>query len=68
MQNSITIEVQECIAKKLSGRLLTIKLAVEKVKYDRDNDRPSRMAVRVDELSKIDDKEFELKETREVWE
>ena len=48
MQNSITIEVQECLAKKLNGRLLTIKLIVEKLKYYKDSEKPRNMNVRVD--------------------
>jgi hypothetical protein len=64
----ITIDVAENNAKKLSGRLLTIKLAVEKLNHYRDNDRPSRMSVRVEELSKIDNLEFVSKLTKNPWE
>lgn len=59
MQNQITIEVAESVAKKLSGRLLTIKLAVEKINHQNEQDKPSRMRSRVLSMGAIDDREFE---------
>jgi hypothetical protein len=38
MQNQITADVAECRAKKISSRLLTIKLAAERINHIREHD------------------------------
>ncbi len=68
MQNQITADVAESVAKKLSDRLLTIKLAVEKIKHYNEEDRPSRMGVRVSKLSKIDNMKFASSLIKNPWE
>jgi hypothetical protein len=54
----MTADIAECRAKKLSGRLLAIKLIVEKLKYYKDSEKPSRMKVRMSKLKEIEDLEF----------
>lgn len=68
MQNQITADVAESRAKKLSERLLTIELAVERVKRQKEDEQPSRMGVRVSKLSEIDNKQFISNIIKEVWE
>lgn len=68
MQNSITANVSECIAKKLSGRLLTIKLAVERINHIKEQDKPSRLRSRVLSMGAADDLEFEMNITKNPWE
>jgi hypothetical protein len=67
MQNQITAEVAECRAKKLSGRLLTIKLAVERINHIKEQNKPSRMKVRMSRLKEIENRAFTSNITKEVW-
>lgn len=68
MQNQITADVAESAAKKLSGRLLTIKLAVERINHIKEQDKPSRLRSRVLSMGAADDLEFELSLTKNSWE
>ncbi len=68
MQNQIAADVAESVAKKLSERLLTIELAVERVKRQKEDEQPSRMGVRVSKLSEIDNKQFISNIIKEAWE
>ena len=68
MQNQITSDVAESVAKKLSGRLLTIKLAVERINHRNEQDKPSRLRSRVLSMGRIDDLEFATSTTKNPWE
>jgi len=67
MQNQITADVAESVAKKLSGRLLTIKLAVERINHIKEQDKPSRMKVRMSRLREVENREIASNLTKEVW-
>jgi hypothetical protein len=68
MQNQITADVAESRAKKLSGRLLTIKLAVERFNYNKEQEKPSCMKVRMSKLREIEDLKFTSNLIKNPWE
>lgn len=55
-------------AKKITGRLLTIKLAVERINHIKEQDKPSRIKSRVLILGDIDNIKFNRRLTKQVWE
>ena len=67
MQNSITINVAECNAKKLAERLHTIAMIVNKINLQQESDRPGPTQRRVSVLSSMDDRSFIAAMTREAW-